>query len=196
MGAVFKDCHIAPLRISKEQRRNLLQSQNSALQAQHATLRAANDGTVEAGSTLRLDLKTARHCIDELEAEAHEAEMVCRRLHNLVQELKGNIRVFAHVRPLLPSDVSSTNDEKARHWSYPDSRYHREIVYYKLERDGPGTERYLELQFRSSNLPYLFVLPQFIVSVFIPSLQPRFYFCILTSESCQSCEFVRIQHAL
>jgi hypothetical protein len=63
---------------------------------------------------LRLDLEAARRRIDELEAEAREAEMVRRRLHNMVQELKGNIRVFARVRPLLPSDVSGTNDEKAR----------------------------------------------------------------------------------
>ncbi|KAN0123623.1 hypothetical protein V8E52_002955 [Russula decolorans] len=59
--------------------------------------------------------------------------MVHRRLHNLVQELKGNVRVFARVRPLLPSDVSGTNDEKARmaaqaNMSYPDSGNHQEIV--------------------------------------------------------------------
>ena len=123
-----------------------LQSQNSALQAQLATLRAANDGTAETVSTLRLDLETARRRIDELEAEAREAEMVRRRLHNLVQELKGNIRVFARVRPLLPSDVSDTNDEKARmaalaNMSYPDSRDHREIVFSSTSESATGQER-------------------------------------------------------
>ena len=123
-----------------------LQSQSSALQAQLATLRAANDGTAETVSTLRLDLETARRRIDELEAEAREAEMVRRRLHNLVQELKGNIRVFARVRPLLPSDVSGTNDEKARmaalaSMSYPDSRDHREIVLSSTSESATGQER-------------------------------------------------------
>ena len=123
-----------------------LQSQNSALQAQLATLRAANDGTAETVSTLRLDLETAGRRIDELEEEAREAEMVRRRLHNLVQELKGNIRVFARVRPLLPSDVSGTNDEKARiaalaNMSYPDSRDHREIVLSSTSESATGQER-------------------------------------------------------
>ena len=53
----------------------------------------------------RVDLEAARRRIDELEVEARESEMVRRRLHNMVQELKGNIRVFARVRPLLSSDV-------------------------------------------------------------------------------------------
>ena len=30
-----------------------------------------------------------------------------RKLHNLVQELRGNIRVFARCRPFLPSDSNS-----------------------------------------------------------------------------------------
>ena len=30
-----------------------------------------------------------------------------RKLHNLVQELRGNIRVFARCRPFLPSDGGS-----------------------------------------------------------------------------------------
>lgn len=123
-----------------------LQSQNSALQAQLATLRAANDGTAETVSTLRLDLETARRRIDDLEAEAREAEMVRRRLHNLVQELKGNIRVFARIRPLLPSDVSGTSDEKARmaalaNMSYPDSRDHQEIVLSSTSESATGQER-------------------------------------------------------
>ena len=123
-----------------------LQSQNSALLAQLVTLRAANDGTAETASTLRLNLETARRRIDELEAEAREAEMVRRRLHNLVQELKGNIRVFARVRPLLPSDVAGTNDEKARmaalaNMSYPDLRDHREIVLSSTSESATGQER-------------------------------------------------------
>jgi kinesin family member C1 len=123
-----------------------LQSQNSALQAQLDTLRAANDGTAETVSTLRLDLEAAQHRIDELEVEAREAEMVRRRLHNLVQELKGNIRVFARVRPLLSSDVSGTNDEKARmaalaNMSFPDSRDHREIAISSTSESATGQER-------------------------------------------------------
>ncbi len=109
------------------------------------TRRAANDGTAEIVSTLRLDLDAARRRVDELEAETREAERVRRRLHNLVQELKGNIRVFARVRPLLSSDVSGTNDEKARmaalaNISFPDPRDHREIVLSSISESATGQE--------------------------------------------------------
>ena len=123
-----------------------LQSHNSELQAQLAALRAANDGTAETVSTLRLDLDVARQRIDELEVDAREAEMVRRRLHNMVQELKGNIRVFARVRPLLSSDVSDPDDEKAREVAlanmlFPDSRDHREVVLYSTSESATGQER-------------------------------------------------------
>ncbi|KAI0306050.1 kinesin-domain-containing protein [Multifurca ochricompacta] len=123
-----------------------LKSQNSALQAELASLRAANDGTAETVLTLRVDLEAARRRIDELEAEAHEAEMVRRRLHNMVQELKGNIRVFARVRPLLPSDLSHPGDEKAReealaNMSFPDTRDNREIVLSSTSESATGQER-------------------------------------------------------
>jgi kinesin family protein C1 len=123
-----------------------LQSHNSEMQVQLAALRAANDGTAETVSTLRVDLEAARRRIDELEVEARESEMVRRRLHNMVQELKGNIRVFARVRPLLSSDVPDPHDEKARtaalaNMSYPDSRDHREIALCSTSESATGQER-------------------------------------------------------
>eukprot|EP01104_Vermistella_antarctica_P018339 TRINITY_DN6749_c0_g1_i1.p1 TRINITY_DN6749_c0_g1~~TRINITY_DN6749_c0_g1_i1.p1 ORF type:complete len:759 (-),score=201.95 TRINITY_DN6749_c0_g1_i1:33-2258(-) len=39
--------------------------------------------------------------VDQLEATVREDEMVRRKLHNDIQELKGNIRVFCRIRPLL-----------------------------------------------------------------------------------------------
>lgn len=42
--------------------------------------------------------------IAELEAKIREGETQRRGLHNLVQELRGNVRVFARVRPFLPGD--------------------------------------------------------------------------------------------
>ena len=123
-----------------------LQAENATLQAQLSSLRAANDGTAGTVSSLRLDLDASQVRIHELEAEAREAEMVRRRLHNMVQELKGNIRVFARVRPLLPSDVSSPNDEKARKealasMSFPDLRDHRDIVLNSTSESATGQER-------------------------------------------------------
>ena len=42
--------------------------------------------------------------IEELERRASEGEMIRRRLHNTLQELRGNLRVIARVRPLLTTD--------------------------------------------------------------------------------------------
>jgi len=39
-----------------------------------------------------------------LEAQVVECQSERRRLHNLIQELRGNVRVFARVRPFLPGD--------------------------------------------------------------------------------------------
>jgi kinesin family protein C1 len=42
--------------------------------------------------------------IIEYEEKLQQSETARRKLHNLVQELRGNIRVFARVRPFLPGD--------------------------------------------------------------------------------------------
>ena len=41
------------------------------------------------------------------EKEVQEGELIRRKLHNTVQELKGNIRVFCRLRPLLTSESES-----------------------------------------------------------------------------------------
>jgi kinesin family protein C1 len=42
--------------------------------------------------------------IEEMELKMTEHERVRRRLHNEIQELKGNIRVFCRMRPILPTE--------------------------------------------------------------------------------------------
>ena len=46
--------------------------------------------------------------VAELEARAAEGEIVRRRLHNTLQELRGNLRVISRVRPLLPTDRTAS----------------------------------------------------------------------------------------
>ncbi|KAJ2828307.1 kinesin-like nuclear fusion protein [Coemansia erecta] len=50
---------------------------------------------------LEQDVATRSHTIEELEAKLRKEETMRRNLHNTIQELKGNIRVFCRVRPLL-----------------------------------------------------------------------------------------------
>ncbi|THU48463.1 hypothetical protein C4D60_Mb09t26520 [Musa balbisiana] len=57
--------------------------------------------------------------LTEAEFQIVEAEKLRKKLHNTILELKGNIRVFCRVRPLLPdSDLSDTDREVV---SYPTS---------------------------------------------------------------------------
>ncbi|CAK4799735.1 unnamed protein product [Aphanomyces euteiches] len=47
--------------------------------------------------------------IIELEAKVKEGEVMRRKMHNTIQELRGNVRVFARTRPFLPSDGENTS---------------------------------------------------------------------------------------
>lgn len=48
--------------------------------------------------------QSASSRIAELEESLAKGDIQRRKLHNLVQELRGNVRVFARVRPYLPND--------------------------------------------------------------------------------------------
>jgi len=47
--------------------------------------------------------------VENFETEISECHAERRRMHNLVQELRGNVRVFARVRPFLPADCADDN---------------------------------------------------------------------------------------
>ena len=51
--------------------------------------------------------------IKELQEKAREDEETRRKLHNTIQELKGNIRVFCRVRPCSPSAPSSSSSSSS-----------------------------------------------------------------------------------
>ncbi|CDF32880.1 Kinesin [Chondrus crispus] len=51
--------------------------------------------------------------IEILETQAREDAAMRRKLHNAIQELKGNIRVFCRVRPLLPKELECPTASKA-----------------------------------------------------------------------------------
>lgn len=54
----------------------------------------------------RIDERDAR--IADLEAQLIKGEQLRRIMHNRIQELRGNIRVFVRTRPFLPGDGSAT----------------------------------------------------------------------------------------
>ncbi|CAH8297909.1 unnamed protein product [Eruca vesicaria subsp. sativa] len=62
-----------------------------------------------------IDLKSR---IEEAELKLVEGEKLRKKLHNTILELKGNIRVFCRVRPLLPGE---NNGDEGKTISYPAS---------------------------------------------------------------------------
>ncbi|RDB15928.1 Kinesin-like protein klpA [Hypsizygus marmoreus] len=113
-----------------------LTTQSQALQAQmdaYARMVADLTAKLEAAERLGEDLKKE---VEEAKKEVREGEAVRRRLHNMVQELKGNIRVFCRVRPVLPSDA-----EEEANMVFPDQRDNKEIVLSSTSESATGQER-------------------------------------------------------
>ncbi|XP_054984214.1 kinesin-like protein KIFC1 [Sorex araneus] len=87
----------------QEERRALaarLEEQERKLQASEAAL---SDSQAEVAS-LRRETAAQVSLLAERGDRLHALEMERRRLHNQLQELKGNIRVFCRVRPVLPGE--------------------------------------------------------------------------------------------
>jgi kinesin family protein C1 len=128
-----------------------LTTQNQAMQAQSTALQSQIDVYARTVSELTLKLESAQKEVDDLKKEAMESETVRRKLHNMVQELKGNIRVFCRVRPVLPSDYpcgspSSPSggvaaEDLQANMAFPDRRDHKEIVLASSSESATGQQR-------------------------------------------------------
>ena len=118
----------------------LLQSRQSTEHLALATQRQALQTQVDVYAWMLDDLRgklaEAEREVREMKVEVMEGELVRRKLHNMVQELKGNIRVFARVRPLLPSE----SEEEAK-MVFPDQRDHKEIMLESSSESAMGQER-------------------------------------------------------
>ncbi|PFH53260.1 hypothetical protein AMATHDRAFT_73463 [Amanita thiersii Skay4041] len=135
-----------------------LTSQKTALQAKVNALQAQIDEYTRNLSNLQHKLQNAETEVTILRHEAMESETVRRKLHNMVQELKGNIRVFCRVRPVLPSDLTALvasdsldtlpteeinrlKAEVAAYISFPDTKEHKEIILHSSSESATGQER-------------------------------------------------------
>lgn len=139
-----------------------LTTHNHALEAQNAALLSQINANAKTISELTLSLESVQNQVDVMKKEAMEGELVRRKLHNMVQELKGNIRVFCRVRPVLSSDLTtyaslstssswesdsgSLEIEKAKedlqaNFTFPDIRDHKEISVQSFSSSATGQER-------------------------------------------------------
>ena len=131
-----------------------LKAQINALQSQLTAVQASSDCNSSTASEYRLKWEDAERKAQQLEQDLQEAEMSRRRLHNMVQELKGNIRVFCRVRPPLPSELAAEPGEAPKDASevtarieYPDRLDHKEIVLNSTSESATGQERKETWQF-------------------------------------------------
>ncbi|KAM3912154.1 kinesin-like protein KIFC1 [Leptodactylus fuscus] len=74
--------------------------------------------------------------VEEQDTQIYGLETERRRLHNTVQELKGNIRVFCRVRPTLPTEAAFP----AGHILFPPND-EKSIVLSKMEESHVGREK-------------------------------------------------------
>ncbi|NWI65465.1 CTK2 protein, partial [Todus mexicanus] len=83
-------------------------------------------------------LVAARDQLLEQQGEQlHRLEMERRRLHNLAQELKGNIRVFCRVRPVLPEEEA--RQQSLEHLHFPPDN-DKSLVLFKPNESRLGNE--------------------------------------------------------
>nr|XP_046274682.1 kinesin-like protein KIFC1 [Scatophagus argus] len=99
----------------------LRDSQETELQTLKMKLSVQESTLARVQETLRVteeEVRSLKETVAQQKDELHSGEMERRRLHNTIQELKGNIRVFCRVRPLVDGGHSkhiqlSASDNKA-----------------------------------------------------------------------------------
>ncbi|KAF4548753.1 Kinesin motor domain-containing protein 7 [Elsinoe fawcettii] len=93
-----------------------LETTSKALKAKIDFLESDNQAQSQAFADLHQKMQDALDRAADAQDKLRVEETLRRKLHNQVQELKGNIRVFCRVRPALETDV----EDKAR-INFPDS---------------------------------------------------------------------------
>uniref|UniRef100_A0A8C4DNG4 Kinesin-like protein n=1 Tax=Dicentrarchus labrax TaxID=13489 RepID=A0A8C4DNG4_DICLA len=87
----------------------LRDSQETELQTLKMKLSVQESTLARLQGTLRdteEEVRSLKETVSQQKDDLHAGEMERRRLHNTIQELKGNIRVFCRVRPLVDGGLS------------------------------------------------------------------------------------------
>lgn len=116
-------------RLSEDQARMAdLEAYGRTMKSKIDFLESDSHAQGEAYADMRRRMDEALRTAQEAEEKLRQEERVRRKLHNQIQELKGNIRVFCRVRPALVSPTSSSPPRIAE-LGYPDEKEEgRELV--------------------------------------------------------------------
>lgn len=124
--------------LNQNLRGSLAESTSHTLKLE-SSLRASNlrtqeletdvEGHVTRITNILRQLEVANQAITEAHDKLRHEESLRRKLHNQVQELKGNIRVFCRVRPSLESELP----EESAKIAFPDTEQDRK----EIEIQGP-----------------------------------------------------------
>ncbi|KAI1301964.1 kinesin-like nuclear fusion protein [Mortierella claussenii] len=100
---------------------------------------AQREATVE---RLEQELSGSQMLVRDLEQRIRQEETIRRRLHNTIQELKGNIRVFCRVRPVVRTENASgrkSPETTTALIKYPDQEG-REIEFAHATESATGSQ--------------------------------------------------------
>ncbi|MCO5571610.1 hypothetical protein L7F22_025356 [Adiantum nelumboides] len=111
------------LKVNYASRADEIESLRSQLEAANLQLQVSENKLFQhksEGVEKNLTIEDLQHKLADSELRVHEGELLRKKLHNTILELKGNIRVFCRVRPLLPGDEGYDTEEPAV-LQYPNS---------------------------------------------------------------------------
>ncbi|KAG0324377.1 kinesin-like nuclear fusion protein [Podila horticola] len=118
----------------------LLEGENSALKQkdeQTESTLADRDQRIKHLKGTIADLKTL---IIGLEERIRTEETIRRRLHNTIQELKGNIRVFCRVRPVTSNEGAPKAETTAAAITFPDPEGGKQIEFAHSKESARGAQ--------------------------------------------------------
>ncbi|QRV88902.1 kinesin motor domain protein [Ceratobasidium sp. AG-Ba] len=115
-----------------------LEAQVEALKSRGYTLQGEADGLAAEMVPLKEEIASLKKLVSQRDEELRDAEMIRRKLHNQVLELKGNIRVFCRVRPPLPHEKNAPDG--VAQLSFP-GKDKQEIVVTSTSESATGAAR-------------------------------------------------------
>ncbi|KAH8053741.1 hypothetical protein JL722_9216 [Aureococcus anophagefferens] len=109
-GLAARETELASLRAELDEKNEIdAKAQALALSEARGEVEALRRRLAATEEATRDAAATCEGRVAEMEEKLRDADVTRRKLHNTIQELRGNIRVFARVRPFLPSDGAAAD---------------------------------------------------------------------------------------